>query len=68
MQDTWEEECDWSPSVSMQGDIGSLELKQRKNMENTDFIGESQLSHQSFPAKGVKNSKIARLLPFPFIK
>lgn len=41
MQDMWEEECDWSPSVSMQGDIGSLELKQRRNMENTDFIDES---------------------------
>lgn len=32
--------------VSMQSATGSLELKQRKNMENTDFIGESQLSHQ----------------------
>lgn len=30
----------------MQSDKGSLELKQRKDMENTDFIGESQLSHQ----------------------
>lgn len=45
IQDLWEEQCDRSSLVSMQSDTGSLEFRQRKDMENTHFIGESQLSH-----------------------